>query len=136
MCVFCKIVTGEIPSYKIYEDDKFLAFLDISQTSLGHTLVIPKIHVPNIKELDSDLVGSLFNLTVNLAKKITDALDTNHFNIINNTGELAGQSVFHAHVHIIPRYPKDNLTIKFTPNKLTPEEFKNLQEKIIKSLDK
>lgn len=130
MCVFCKIINNEIPAYKIYEDEQFLALLDISQSTYGHTLVIPKQHVTNLAELDLDTVGPLFTLTANLAKKITKAVGTTDFNIINNNGPLAGQTVFHTHIHIIPRYENDNLQIKFSSKNLSADEFIELQNKI------
>ena len=124
MCVFCEIVKGNIPSYKVYEDDMCIAILDISQATIGHTLVIPKKHFKNIFELDEETAMHLFKVVTNLSKKISN------MNILNNNGTLAGQSVDHFHIHIIPRYEKDNLEIKFSSNKLSPEEFNNLLNKI------
>lgn len=130
MCVFCEIVKGNIPSYKVYEDDVCIAILDISQATIGHTLVIPKKHVENIFSLDSELASHLFKVVSELAKKISIALGVKNMNILNNNGSLAGQSVDHFHIHIIPRYDGDNLEIKFASNKLTPEEFNDLLNKI------
>ena len=130
MCVFCEIVKGNIPSYKVYEDDVCIAILDISQATIGHTLVIPKKHVENIFSLDSELASHLFKVVSELAKKISIALGVKNMNILNNNGSLAGQSVKHFHIHIIPRYEGDNLEIKFASNKLTPEEFNDLLNKI------
>lgn len=130
MCVFCEIVKGNIPSYKVYEDDVCIAILDISQATIGHTLVIPKKHFKNIFELDEETAMKLFKVVTNLSKKISKALNVDNMNILNNNGTLAGQSVDHFHIHIIPRYEKDNLEIKFSSNKLSPEEFNNLLNKI------
>ena len=130
MCVFCEIVKGNIPSYKVYEDDMCIAILDISQATIGHTLVIPKKHFKNIFELDEETAMHLFKVVTNLSKKISKALNVDNMNILNNNGTLAGQSVDHFHIHIIPRYEKDNLEIKFSSNKLSPEEFNNLLNKI------
>ena len=130
MCVFCEIVKGNIPSYKVYEDDVCIAILDISQATIGHTLVIPKKHFKNIFELDEETAMHLFKVITNLSKKISKALNVDNMNILNNNGALAGQSVDHFHIHIIPRYEKDNLEIKFSSNKLSPEEFNNLLNKI------
>ncbi|MBO7079458.1 MAG: HIT family protein [Bacilli bacterium] len=130
MCVFCEIVKGNIPSYKVYEDDVCIAILDISQATIGHTLVIPKKHFKNIFELDEETAMQLFKVVTNLSKKISKALNVDNMNILNNNGTLAGQSVDHFHIHIIPRYEKDNLEIKFSSNKLSPEEFNDLLNKI------
>lgn len=127
MCIFCKIVKNEIPSYKIYEDDMFLAFLDISQATKGHTLVIPKKHYNSMEDIDPTLAGELFTLTVKLANNIANALNITNYNILNNKGSLAGQTVEHFHLHIIPRYETDDILIEFRPNKLTDQEFLNLK---------
>ncbi|HLQ40890.1 MAG TPA: HIT family protein [Tetragenococcus sp.] len=108
-CIFCKIKNGEIPSYKVYEDDKVYAFLDLTQVTKGHTLVIPKKHVADIFEFDEELAADLFRRI----PKITRALQTVFpdmlgINVINNNREIAYQSVFHAHVHLIPRYSKED----------------------------
>lgn len=132
MCVFCRIINHEIPAYKVYEDDKFLAFLDISQATKGHTLVIPKIHYNSMEDIDPILAGELFSLTVKLANKIAKALGVNNYNIINNKGPLAGQTVEHFHIHIIPRYQKDDIQIKFSTNNTEQEEFLKMQNMITK----
>lgn len=103
-CIFCKIINNEIPSYKIYEDDLVMAFLDISQVSPGHTLVIPKNHAANFLELEPTQAGQLFERVNIITKQLAKKLGVKEFNIINNCGETAGQTVFHVHVHIIPRY--------------------------------
>lgn len=108
MCVFCKIVEGIIPSYKIYEDDMLIAILDISQTTMGHTLVIPKKHYDNILDAPDDVLMHLSIVVRDLAKKITKNLNAKGVNILNNTNEVAGQTVNHLHVHVIPRYSKDD----------------------------
>ena len=130
MCVFCEIVRGNIPSYKVYEDDVCIAILDISQATIGHTLIIPKKHFKNIFELDEETAAHLFKVVTILSKKISKALNVDNMNILNNNGALAGQSVDHFHIHIIPRYEADNLEIRFSSNKLSPEEFNNLLNKI------
>ena len=130
MCIFCKIINGEIPCYKVYEDDKFLAFLDISQATVGHTLVVPKKHYPNILSLeDNDILG-VVSLVCN---KIEKALDVHNFNILNNCGVKAGQTVDHFHIHIIPRYDNDTMKIEFGSNELTKEAFGELCDKIKKN---
>lgn len=126
MCVFCKIVNGEIPSYKIYEDDDYLAILDISQTTLGHTLVMPKKHYSNMLEMPLEEYEKLMGITQELAKKVTDKLNANGCNILINSNEVAGQTVMHTHVHIIPRYTlSDSIKIEFKENKFNLEDTMN-----------
>ena len=130
MCIFCSIIKGDIPCYKVYEDDKFLAFLDISQATIGHTLVVPKNHYKNIYELPEDC--DIFNVVIKLSKKIKDATGALGVNILNNNERHARQTVDHYHIHIIPRYENDNFQINFPENKLSKDEFLALQEKIAK----
>ncbi|MCU9532991.1 HIT family protein [Streptococcus sp. CSL10205-OR2] len=103
-CIFCKIVSGDIPSSKVYEDDDVLAFLDISQATNGHTLVIPKKHVRNVLEMDEATAETVFSRVPKLARAIKKATGAQGLNIINNNEEAAGQTVFHAHIHLLPRY--------------------------------
>ena len=113
-CIFCKIVAGEIPASKVYEDEYFLAFLDISQVTPGHTLVIPKKHARNLLEMTPDETAALFNIVSRVTKKVESATQPQGMNIISNMEEIAGQSVFHTHVHILPRYSQeDDLKIDF-----------------------
>ena len=107
-CIFCKIVAGEIPASKVYEDDHFLAFLDISQVTPGHTLVIPKKHARNLLEMTPDETADFFNVVSTVTKKVESATQPQGMNIISNMEEIAGQSVFHTHVHILPRYSQDD----------------------------
>lgn len=116
-CIFCKIIDGEIPSYKVYEDDVVYAFLDISQTTPGHTLVVPKKHVKDIFEYDEDLASAVFARLPKIARAVK-ASDPKilGLNILNNNGEAAYQSVFHSHIHLIPRYADDDFSIHFLDN--------------------
>lgn len=118
MCVFCEIVKGNIPSSKVYEDENYLAILDLSQVTLGHTLVIPKKHYDNFLEMDSKQAGELMSIVNVVANKVVKNLGASGCNILNNTNEVAGQTVMHTHVHIIPRYNKDDsIKIEFSENK-------------------
>lgn len=130
MCIFCSIINGDIPSYKVYEDDIFLAFLDISQAEIGHTLVVPKKHFENFLEMDDETASKMIILVKEIANKVKNATHASGINILNNNGVSAGQSVNHIHFHIIPRYDNDDLVMKFTEHKLSKEEFIDLQEKI------
>lgn len=108
-CIFCKIIAQEIPSYKVYEDDAVYAFLDISQATKGHTLLVPKKHIKDIFDADEELAAALFARVPKIARALEAAFpEMEGLNVINNNRELAYQSVFHAHVHLIPRYSKDD----------------------------
>ncbi|HES8071106.1 TPA: HIT family protein [Streptococcus pyogenes] len=114
-CIFCSIIQGDIPSSKVYEDEQVLAFLDISQTTKGHTLVIPKQHVRNLLEMTADTASHLFARIPKIARAIQSATGATAMNIINNNEALAGQTVFHAHVHLVPRYnEEDGISIQYT----------------------
>ncbi|MDQ0224258.1 HIT family protein [Metabacillus niabensis] len=105
-CIFCKIINGEIPSAKVFENEHVYAFLDISQVTKGHTLVVPKVHKENIYELTPDIASKLFEVVPQIANSIKEQFQPVGMNLLNNNGEKAGQSVFHYHMHIIPRYGK------------------------------
>ncbi len=109
-CLFCKIVTGEIPSKKVYEDDQVLAFMDIFPASRGHLLVIPKEHSENIADVDTVTMSHIFSAVGRLGEAAEKKLDAQGYNIIVNKGAAAGQLVFHTHVHMIPRYDGDGLS--------------------------
>ncbi|PIR98379.1 MAG: HIT family protein [Candidatus Colwellbacteria bacterium CG10_big_fil_rev_8_21_14_0_10_41_28] len=106
-CLFCKIGSGEIDSYKVYENEDTLAFLDINPSTQGHTMVIPKKHIPNILDLPDDLAGPIYNAVKKVALLLSETLETKHFTIGNNNGRLSGQEVDHLHIHVIPRYEGD-----------------------------
>ena len=123
MCLFCDIVTGKIPSARLYEDDDFLAILDISQTTCGHSLVMPKKHYDNFLEMPKEEAGKLMEAVNVLANRITERMDAKGCNILINTNEVAGQTIQHAHVHIIPRYSKeDTVSFTFSENKFDLKE--------------
>ena len=126
MCVFCSIIKGDIPSKKVYEDDDTLAILDISQTTIGHTLVMPKKHYNNFLEMPKEEFADLMEKTQTIAKQVVENLDAKGCNILINTNEVAGQSVMHTHVHIIPRYDEnDTISIAFNENKFDLDEVLN-----------
>jgi histidine triad (HIT) family protein len=105
-CIFCKIVKGEIPAAKVFENEYVVAFLDLSQVTKGHTLVIPKIHKENLFELTPDIAKNFFEVVPTIANALKREFSPVGLNAINNNGEQAGQSVFHFHLHLIPRYGK------------------------------
>lgn len=103
-CIFCKIANKEIPGKIVYEDDLCLAFLDLSQTTNGHTLVVPKTHYQNILDVDKEVLSHLIKVTKKLTNQIITNLDAKGANVLTNANEVAGQTVMHFHIHIIPRY--------------------------------
>ncbi len=110
-CIFCKIISGDIPAYKVYEDEHTLAFLDITQGTRGHTLLIPKKHVKNIYALDDDTASNIFKAVPKVAQALKKAFTPIGLNIINNN-DKPHQSVFHFHIHLIPRYENDGMVLK------------------------
>ena len=122
MSLFSKIVTGEIPAKIVYEDETFLAFLDISQATPGHTLIIPKIATDSALSASPELVAAINVKAVEIAKMLQTKLDCKGFNFLSNANAAAGQTVFHYHIHIIPRYVESELKHVFTPHNQTLEE--------------
>lgn len=114
MCIFCEIGKGNIPAKKVYEDEKYLAFLDLSQTTIGHTLVIPKKHSKNIFELDEDSLD-IMSAVKKVALILKKTFNPIGINIVSNN-ERPLQSVEHFHIHLIPRYENDNFDIMFKDN--------------------
>lgn len=108
-CIFCKIANGEIPARKVYEDKKVLAFLDVSPISKGHTLVIPKKHFENIFDIDEDSLKEIISAAKKVSLLLKKNLNADGMNILHASGKDAQQSVFHFHIHLVPRYKKDKL---------------------------
>ncbi|EHJ51941.1 HIT family protein [Streptococcus macacae] len=134
-CIFCKIVAGEIPASKIYEDSEVIAFLDISQATKGHTLVVPKKHVRNVLEMSEEMASQLFSPIPKIARALKKVTSASGLNIINNNETIAGQTVFHAHIHLLPRYNKeDGLAIHFTEHDPNFEELGLLAGNIQKEI--
>lgn len=128
-CIFCKIANGEIPSATLYEDDDFRVILDISPAAKGHMLVLPKEHYADIMAMPEELTAKAFILAKKMAAKLEQVLGCDGVNLIQNNHEAAGQTVFHFHIHIIPRYTKDRLGIGWKPGKLSDKDRDELVEK-------
>lgn len=130
-CIFCKIIKGDIPSYKVYEDENIIAFLDISQITKGHTLIVPKTHVKNIYEFDELLAKKIFQAVPKIAKAIKKTYDPIGMNIINNN-DKPHQTVNHFHIHIIPRYQHDKFKIDFInrQDQFNPEDYEKIKSEI------
>jgi len=126
-CIFCKIIKGEIPSHKIYEDEHVFAFLDINPVSEGHTLIVPKKHILRFADANDEDITKLFEGVKKVAKKIENI--SNNYNLGINQGKLAGQVVDHLHVHIIPRYEDDGINM-WPGKKLNDDMAKELLEKL------
>lgn len=121
-CVFCKIANGEIPSTTLYEDEDFRVILDLGPATRGHALLLPKNHFANLFELDDETAQKAILVAKKMAGKMKDALGADGFNLVQNNGEAAGQTVFHFHMHLIPRYENDNAGILWEPGETTPED--------------
>lgn len=129
-CIFCKIIAGEIPSQAIYEDEKFRVILDVAPAAKGHALILPKDHYANLYELPDDLAADTIRLAKKMMKVMTDKLGCDGFNILQNNGETAGQSVFHFHMHLIPRYREDGQKIGWKPQEVSQEELEEIRKQI------
>ena len=126
MCVFCKIINGEIPCSKVYENELVVAFLDISQVTKGHTLIVPKRHVENVFGLTKEESAAIMEASVYVANKLKEKLNVENINLLNNNGVLAGQCVMHFHMHVIPRYGNDDIEIKQVEHEPNFEELGKL----------
>lgn len=129
-CIFCKIASGEIPSATLYENEDFRVILDLGPATKGHALILPKKHAANIAEMPDDLLGRAASVAKKVAVAMKEGLSCDGVNIVQNNGEAAGQTVFHFHMHIIPRYEGDNAGVTWTPGKLTDE----MKEEILKAV--
>lgn len=129
-CIFCKIIEGNIPAEKVYEDDLFIAILDINPVNKGHLLVLPKKHSENIFDLDEPEISNVMKVIKKLSKALIDILNAEGINIIQNNCKAAGQIIFHSHFHIIPRYLGDGIKIGMIHGKYNEGEIKEFANKI------
>ncbi|MDO4267125.1 MAG: HIT family protein [Eubacteriales bacterium] len=129
-CIFCKIANGEIPSSTVYEDDDFRVILDLGPASKGHSLILPKNHYRDICESDKAVSEKLFPLAARIGKAMKAGLGANGFNVVQNNGTCAGQTVFHLHVHVIPRYEGGPAMVAWEPGKTDPEELSQTAKKL------
>lgn len=130
-CIFCKIASGEIPCKKIYEDKKVIAFLDINPISKGHSLVIPKKHFENIFDIEEDTLKEIISIGKKISLTLKENLNADGINIIHASGKEAQQSVFHFHIHLVPRYRGDNLNT-WPESNYNELNFEETLKKIIK----
>ena len=127
-CIFCKIANGEIPSTTLYEDEDFRVILDLGPATRGHALLLPKEHYANLFELDDELAAKVLVTARKVGEKIKNALGADGFNLVQNNGEAAGQTVFHFHMHLIPRYENDGAGILWNPGTTTPEDMEAIKK--------
>ena len=133
-CIFCKIANGEIPSATLYEDEDFRVILDLGPASKGHALILPKAHAADIYELPDETAGKAMILAKHMAARLRDGLNCDGFNIVQNNGEIAGQTVFHFHMHIIPRYEGGPSMVTWEPHTADSEKLAQIAEKIENAL--
>lgn len=126
-CIFCKIAAGEIPSKTIYEDDMFRVILDLNPATKGHGLILPKNHYANLYELPEETAGEVMKLAKKMAGVMTDKLKCDGFNLVQNNGEQAGQTVFHFHMHLIPRYVNDGQVLGWKEKSTSQEELEEVK---------
>ena len=129
-CIFCKLANKDIPTNIIYEDEKFTVILDASPATKGHALILPKNHVPNVFEIDPAQAGRAYALAAKLARAMKEVLGFTDMNILQNNGPIAGQTVFHFHIHLIPRREGDGINVTWTPTEPTDEQIAAVQAKL------
>ena len=120
-CIFCKIANGEIPAATLYEDENFRVILDLGPASKGHALILPKQHAANLFELPDEIAAKVLPLAKSVAARLQEGLGADGINLVQNNGEAAGQTVFHFHMHLIPRYQNDTVNVTWKPGTLTEE---------------
>lgn len=130
-CIFCKIANGEIPSKTLYEDEQFRVILDLGPATKGHALILPKNHYKNLYELPDEVAADAMKLAKKMAIKMTEKLHCDGFNLVQNNNEVAGQTVFHFHLHLIPRYEGDNQHILWNPTQPTQDELEEIKKQIV-----
>ena len=131
-CIFCKIANGEIPSKTLYEDERFRVILDLGPAAKGHALVLPKEHFADLFELPEEWCAEAFGLAKRMAGAMKEKLGCDGFNLVQNNGEIAGQTVFHFHIHLIPRYQnaKNNDILMWSHETFTEEEMAQIRDSL------
>jgi len=129
-CIFCKIANGEIPSATVFEDEDFRAILDLGPASKGHTLILPKQHYQDLCDADETVTAKILPLAARIGSALKKGLGAGGFHVVQNNGTLAGQTVFHLHVHVIPRYEDGTAMVTWEPGKSAAEELKQTADAI------
>ena len=130
-CIFCKLANGDIPTNTIYEDDDFRVFLDASPATKGHCLIVPKEHFDDLEGLDEKIAAKVFPLAQKMMKLLKEKLSWDGFNVVQNNGKVAGQTVFHFHTHLIPRYTDDGQNINWKPGSPAEGEIEGILKEIV-----
>ena len=133
-CIFCKIANGEIPSSTVYENSDFKVILDVAPAAKGHCLIIPKEHFQNIFDIDADTAAKLFSLATEVARALKQELQCDGLNIVQNNGAAAGQTVNHFHLHLIPRFEGDDVSIGWVPKQSDGQELLELAKALRKRI--
>ena len=129
-CIFCKLAAGDIPTNSLYEDDKFRVILDLAPATKGHALILPKDHFANLYEIPDETAGEVMRLAKKMAVVMTEKLGCDGFNLLQNNGEVAGQTVFHFHMHLIPRYAGDGKILEWDKLEMTQEELEAIKNTV------
>jgi len=130
-CIFCKLANGDIPTRTLYEDADFRVFMDASPATKGHCLIVPKQHFDNLEYIDDDVASKILPLAKKMMKTLKEKLGCKGLNLVQNNGELAGQTVFHFHMHIIPRYEDDGQKIGWKMPGATDQELDDTMNQIV-----
>ena len=130
-CIFCKIANGEIPSRTIYEDEDFRVILDLGPATKGHALILPKEHYANLFELPEDTAAAAMKVAKKLSAQMVENLGADGLNLVQNNGEVAGQTVKHFHLHLIPRYKDDGQNILWKPGEVSQDELEEIRKQIV-----
>ena len=133
-CIFCKIASGAIPAMRVYEDERVMAFLDINPLAHGHTLVIPKVHYRDIRDVPADMAGELAARLPKITQAVMRAAGATGMNILQNTGESSGQAVFHLHIHLIPRRDGDGLGYRWNAGAYPAGAGEAMRQRVIEAL--
>ncbi len=130
-CIFCKIANGEIPSKTIYEDENFRVILDLGPATKGHALILPKEHYANLFELPEETAAAAMKVAKKLSAQMVENLGADGLNLVQNNGEVAGQTVKHFHLHLIPRYKDDGQNILWKPGEVSQDELEMIRKQIV-----
>ena len=129
-CIFCKLANGIIPTNTVYEDEDFRVILDASPATKGHALILPKVHYTNLYEIEDETLGKATKLAKKIVTHETKVLGCDGYNLVQNNGEAAGQTVFHFHLHLIPRYKGEEEIVSWNPKEMESDKAKELCEKM------
>lgn len=131
-CIFCKLANGVIPTNTVYEDEDFRVIMDAAPATKGHCLILPKQHFDNLEQIDDEVSAKVFPLAKKMYALLKDKLGCEGFNVMQNNEAVAGQTVFHFHVHLIPRYTNDGQKLDFNPNMVTEEQIEEVKKVLVK----